>query len=78
MLLYLKHHATVFMYMYNLLLLYLIPSCSHLVPSVLSLKGEEVEETEVPGLVSDQQTFFCGNVAGRNIVQVRVRVRAVH
>ena len=38
--------------------------------SVLSLKGEEVEETEVPGLVSDQQTFFCGNVTGKNAVQV--------
>ncbi|KAL5503313.1 hypothetical protein EMCRGX_G010241 [Ephydatia muelleri] len=38
--------------------------------SVLSLKGEEVEETEVPGLVSDQQTYFCGNVAGKNVVQI--------
>ena len=29
-----------------------------------------MEETEVPGLVSDQQTYFCGNVAGKNVVQV--------
>ena len=51
--------CTLLLYCYSLLL------CS-----VLSLKGEEVEETEVPGLVSDQQTYFCGNVAGKNVVQV--------
>ncbi|ROL51216.1 DNA damage-binding protein 1 [Anabarilius grahami] len=28
---------------------------------VLMLSGEEVEETELPGFVDNQQTFFCGN-----------------
>ena len=55
------------MYLGNLHFIYFTASPS----SVLSLKGEEVEETEVPGLVSDQQTFFCGNVAGKSVVQVR-------
>ena len=38
---------------------------------ILMLSGEEVEETEVPGFDSDQQTFFCGNVAHNQILQVR-------
>ena len=42
--------------------------------TVLSLKGEEVEETEIPGLAADQQTFFCGNVTGKRILQVCVHV----
>jgi DNA damage-binding protein 1 len=29
---------------------------------ILTLTGEEVEETEIPGLINDQQTFHCGNV----------------
>lgn len=29
---------------------------------VLTLTGEEVEETEIQGFLSDQQTFYCGNV----------------
>lgn len=37
---------------------------------VLSLNGEEVEETEIPGFASDQQTFFCGNVCHEQIVQI--------
>ena len=37
---------------------------------VLSLRGEEVEETEIPGLAADQQTFYCGNVIGKRILQV--------
>nr|CAG4643697.1 EOG090X00HD [Lepidurus arcticus] len=37
---------------------------------VLTLNGEEMEETEIPGLVSEQQTFFCGNIGVDNIVQV--------
>lgn len=37
---------------------------------VLSLNGEEVEETEIAGFASDQQTFFCGNVCHEQIVQV--------
>ena len=40
----------------------------------LSLCGEEVEETEIPGLVADQQTYHCGNIGGKRIVQVRVCV----
>ena len=34
-------------------------------PRVLMLSGEEVEETELPGFVDNQQTFYCGNVADR-------------
>lgn len=41
---------------------------------VLSLRGEEVEETEIPGLAADQQTFYCGNVIGKRILQVGVWV----
>ena len=29
---------------------------------ILTLTGEEVEETEIQGFLSDQQTFYCGNV----------------
>ncbi len=34
------------------------------------LNGEEMEETEIPGLISDQQTFFCGNVGPEAVLQV--------
>lgn len=37
---------------------------------VLSLTGEEVEETEIAGFASDQQTFYCGNVQHNQIIQV--------
>lgn len=37
---------------------------------VLTLLGEEVEETEIPGFLADQQTFFTGNVVFDQIVQV--------
>ncbi|KAK9886320.1 hypothetical protein WA026_015830 [Henosepilachna vigintioctopunctata] len=37
---------------------------------VLSLNGEEVEETEISGFTADQQTFYCGNVIHEQIVQV--------
>lgn len=37
---------------------------------MLTLTGEEVEETEIPGFLSDQQSFFCGNVAHDQIIQV--------
>lgn len=37
---------------------------------VLMLNGEEMEETEIPGLISDQQTFFCGNVGSDSILQI--------
>lgn len=37
---------------------------------VLTLNGEEVEETEIPGFVSDQQSFYCGNVDFDQIIQV--------
>ena len=39
--------------------------------SVLSLCGEEVEETEIEGLSSDKQTFHCANVIGKKVIQVR-------
>lgn len=37
---------------------------------VLMLSGEEVEETELPGFVDNQQTFYCGNVAHHQLIQV--------
>nr|XP_023018140.1 DNA damage-binding protein 1 [Leptinotarsa decemlineata] len=37
---------------------------------VLSLNGEEVEETDIAGFAADQQTFFCGNVIHEQIVQI--------
>uniref|UniRef100_A0A4W3I875 DNA damage-binding protein 1 n=1 Tax=Callorhinchus milii TaxID=7868 RepID=A0A4W3I875_CALMI len=37
---------------------------------VLMLNGEEVEETEMPGFVDDQQTFYCGNVAHQQLIQI--------
>lgn len=36
------------------------------------LSGEEVEETELPGFVDNQQTFYCGNVAHHQLIQVRI------
>ena len=38
--------------------------------SALSLSGEEVEETELPGLAVDCQTFFCANVVEDSVIQV--------
>ncbi|KAF3832935.1 hypothetical protein F7725_026600, partial [Dissostichus mawsoni] len=44
---------------------------------VLMLSGEEVEETELPGFVDNQQTFYCGNVAHQQLIQVNhVRLSA--
>ncbi|XP_041365594.1 DNA damage-binding protein 1-like isoform X2 [Gigantopelta aegis] len=37
---------------------------------LLMLNGEEVEETEMAGFDGDQQTFFCGNVIGNQLIQV--------
>ena len=37
---------------------------------VLTLSGDEVEETEIAGFVSDQQTFYTGNVCHDQMVQV--------
>ncbi|CAF4797486.1 unnamed protein product [Pieris macdunnoughi] len=37
---------------------------------VLTLNGEEVEETEIKGFVSDRQTFFTGNVCHNQLIQV--------
>lgn len=45
---------------------------------VLTLNGEEVEETEIPGFLSDQQTFYTGNAEHGQIVQVTpISVRLV-
>uniref|UniRef100_A0A6Q2Y5T6 DNA damage-binding protein 1 n=1 Tax=Esox lucius TaxID=8010 RepID=A0A6Q2Y5T6_ESOLU len=35
-----------------------------------ALYGEEVEETELPGFVDNLQTFFCGNVAHQQLIQI--------
>ncbi|XP_033123862.1 DNA damage-binding protein 1-like [Anneissia japonica] len=37
---------------------------------VLMLNGEEVEETELAGIESEQQSFFCGNVCHDQLLQV--------
>ena len=37
---------------------------------VLMLSGDEVEETEIAGIVGDQQTFYCANVSHGQILQV--------
>ncbi|CAG4930678.1 unnamed protein product, partial [Parnassius apollo] len=37
---------------------------------VLTLNGEEVEETDIKGFVSDRQTFFTGNVCHDQLIQV--------
>lgn len=37
---------------------------------VLSLNGDEVEETEILGFQSEQQTMYCGNVNDTSLVQV--------
>lgn len=37
---------------------------------ILTLTGEEVEETEIDGFVDDEQTYYSGNVSGKKIVQV--------
>ena len=42
------------------------------------LNGEEVEETELMGFVVDQQTFFCGNVAHQQLIQVIAEKGAAH
>lgn len=36
----------------------------------MTLNGEEVEETEIPGFLSDQQSFYCGNVENNNMIQL--------
>lgn len=38
---------------------------------ILTLSGEEVEETEIEGFVDDEQTYYSGNVCGKKIVQVQ-------
>ena len=35
------------------------------------LSGEEVEETELSGIAGEQQSFYCGNVAHNQLIQVR-------
>ncbi|XP_017040124.2 DNA damage-binding protein 1 isoform X1 [Drosophila ficusphila] len=37
---------------------------------ILTLSGEEVEETEIPGFASDLQTFLCSNVDYDQLIQV--------
>ena len=38
---------------------------------VLSISGEEVEETEISGFNADLHTFYCGNVVHQQLLQVR-------
>jgi len=37
---------------------------------VLTLSGEEVEETEIEGFDSEEQTFCCSNVSHDQLLQV--------
>ena len=37
---------------------------------ILTISGEEVEETEIEGFVSDQQTFYTGNTETGHVIQV--------
>ncbi|XP_026675017.1 DNA damage-binding protein 1 isoform X2 [Ceratina calcarata] len=37
---------------------------------ILKLNGEEVEETEIPGFVADEQTFHTGNVTSDLFIQI--------
>ncbi|EDW14370.1 DNA damage-binding protein 1 [Drosophila mojavensis] len=37
---------------------------------ILTLSGEEVEETEIPGFASDLQSFLCANVEYDQLIQV--------
>ncbi|XP_046628743.1 DNA damage-binding protein 1 [Neodiprion virginianus] len=37
---------------------------------ILTLNDEEVEETEIPGFVSDEQTFHTGNVTAETFIQI--------
>lgn len=39
---------------------------------VLTLSGEEVEETDIAGFVSDQQTFMSANVKYDQLLQVKL------
>lgn len=46
---------------------------------ILTLTNEEVEETEITGFLSDQQTFYCGNVDHNQIIQITsVSARLIH
>ncbi|XP_050465445.1 DNA damage-binding protein 1 [Cataglyphis hispanica] len=37
---------------------------------ILTLNGEEVEETDIPGFVADEQTFHTGNVTNDLFIQI--------
>lgn len=37
---------------------------------ILTMMGEEVEETDIEGFMSDQQTFYCANVNYGQIIQI--------
>lgn len=42
------------------------------------LNGEEVEETELSGFESDQQTFLCANVVHNQLLQVSQQLSHKH
>jgi DNA damage-binding protein 1 len=37
---------------------------------VLSMSGEELEETEIPGFQADEQTTYSGNIINNQFLQV--------
>ena len=44
---------------------------------VLTLNGEEVEETEIDGFDDNQQTHYSGNVVGGQIIQVNQKLKLI-
>lgn len=43
---------------------------------ILTLTGEEVEETDIPGFLSDQQTFHCANVDYDQVKYIIIRIKS--
>ena len=64
----------IFMSVVHFFSLILLTLSNCIFPRILALAGEEVEETEIPGFDDDQQTYFCGNVSGDQIIQVRLQL----
>lgn len=50
--------------------MYIASVCVCVLPRVLMLSGEEVEETELAGFDGDSQTFVCINITIDQMLQV--------
>lgn len=40
---------------------------------VLAMNNEELEETEIPGFQSTEQTLYCGNIVDNQFIQVSAK-----